>query len=78
MTEYVMNISMCKPIKCTICSIELKKQTIFMMHDKPFCSTKCKEKFFNGLKISKIKNHLKRSESHNKLPISLEVNSNMN
>ena len=56
---------MCKPVHCTVCSLLLKDKTIFMMHDKPFCSTKCKEKYFYSKKpINKI-NHLNRSVSNN-------------
>ena len=78
MTEYIINIAMCKPIKCSVCSIELKNKTVFMMHDRPFCSSQCKEKFFYNNKTTRISNHLKRSESHSKLPLDIEVNSNMN
>ena len=70
-------MTMCKPLKCSICQIVLRNQTVFMMHDKPFCSVKCKEKFFYGTKTSKLRNHLNRSESHNKLPINVEVISNI-
>lgn len=73
MTEYVINMSICKPIKCTVCSVELRNQTVFMMHDKPFCGSKCKEKFFSRQYPSKIKNHLKRTISHNKLPVNIET-----
>ena len=65
MTEEFVNISMCKPVHCTLCSILLKDKTIFMMHDKPFCSTKCKEKYFSSKKrVNKI-NHLNISASNN-------------
>ena len=77
MTDYTINISMCKPVVCTVCSLVLKNKTVFMMHDKPFCSVKCKEKFFYGAKTNKLRNHLNRSESHNKLPINVEVISNI-
>ena len=72
MTEYIINIDMCKSVKCTICSVVLRDKTVFMMHDKPFCSTKCKEKFFYGQKPSSIRNHLNRSISYSKLPVNIE------
>ena len=72
MTEYIINIDMCKSVKCTICSMVLKNKTVFMMHDKPFCSTKCKEKFFYSQKPSSIRNHLNRSISYSKLPVNIE------
>lgn len=72
MTEYIINIDMCKSVKCTICSVVLRDKTVFMMQDKPFCSTKCKEKFFYGQKPSSIRNHLNRSISYSKLPVNIE------
>ena len=59
-------------------SLVLKNKTVFMMHDKPFCSSQCKEKFFYSNKTNRINNHLRRSESRNKLPLDIEVSSNMN
>lgn len=70
MTEYIVNISMCKPVNCTVCSLLLKDKTIFMMHDKPFCSPKCKEKYFLNSNKDNLRNHLKRSDSDNGLNIS--------
>lgn len=67
MTEYVINISMCKPINCTVCSLLLKDKTVFMMQDRPFCSTKCKEKYFYSQKTTNLRNHLNRSESRDNL-----------
>ena len=72
MTEYIINIDMCKSVKCTICSMVLKNKTVFMMHDKPFCSNKCKDNFLYSKKSSSIRNHLNRSISYNKLPINIE------
>lgn len=63
-------ISMCKSVNCTVCSLLLKDKTIFMMQDKPFCSTRCKEKYFLNSKTYNIRNHLKRSDSDNGLNIS--------
>ena len=67
MTEDTINITMCKPVVCTVCSLVLINKTVFMMHDKSFCSVKCKEKFFYGTKTNKLRNHLNRSELHSKL-----------
>ena len=77
MTDYTINISMCKPVTCTVCSLVLKNKTVFMMHDKPFCGVKCKENFFYGTKTKKLRNHLNRSESYSKLPLDIESTSNV-
>ena len=37
------------------------------MHDKPFCSTKCKEKFFYGRNLVVLRVFMNRSISYNKL-----------
>ena len=76
MTENTVNITMCKPVKCSICKLVLKNKTVFMMHDKPFCSDQCKEKYFYN-KTSKVKNRLSRTKSHNKLPLDIESVSNI-
>ena len=76
MTENTVNITMCKPVKCSICKLVLKNKTVFMMHDKPFCSDQCKEKYFYN-KTTKVKNHLSRTKSHNKLPLDIESVSNI-
>ena len=78
MTENTINITMCKPVKCTICEIALINKTVFMMHDKPFCSSKCKEKFFHIQKPRSVVNHLNKSVSYNKLPVNVEAISNIN
>ncbi len=77
MTENTINITMCKPVKCSICQLVLINKTVFMMHDKPFCSPQCKEKYFYNNKTTKVKNHLSRTKSHNKLPLDIESTSNV-
>ena len=54
MTENTINITMCKPVKCSICQLVLINKTVFMMHDKPFCSPQCKEKYFYNNKTTKV------------------------